>query len=116
VVLDVVGGEYLDRNIDALRVGGRIIQVGVMGEGTAPLALGKLLPKRASITGTVLRARPLEEKIALTQRFEREVLPWLADGTLAPVVDRHLPLDEIAEAHRLMAANVTVGKLVLDVA
>jgi NADPH2:quinone reductase len=115
VVLDVIGGDELARNIDALRVGGRIVQVGVMGGGSATFPLGALLPKRASIIGTVLRGRPLEEKVALTQRFEREVLPLLADGTMRPVVDSRYPLDDIAAAHERMASNANVGKIVLDV-
>ena len=115
VVLDVVGGDYLARNVDALRTGGTIVQVGVMGGGAATFPLGALLPKRATIVGTVLRGRPLEEKIAVTQRFAREVLPWLADGTLRPVVDAHFPLADVADAHRRVEANDTVGKLVLDV-
>jgi NADPH:quinone reductase-like Zn-dependent oxidoreductase len=115
VVLDVVGGDYLARNVDAVRVGGRIVQVGVMGGGTATLPLGTLLPKRASLVGTVLRARPIEEKIALTQRFEREVLPLFRAGVLRPVIDARFPLSEAPEAHRRLEANATVGKVLLDV-
>jgi NADPH2:quinone reductase len=115
VVLDVVGGEYLDRNIDALRTQGRIIQVGVMGEQLATFPLGKLLFKRAGITGTVLRARPTEEKIAVTRRFAREILPLFDDGTLKPVIDTRFGLDDIAEAHRYMESNANVGKIVIDI-
>jgi len=115
VVLDVVGGDHLAANVDALRPGGRIVQVGVMAGLVATFPLGALLPKRASIIGTVLRGRPLEEKIALTQRFEREVLPLLADGTMRPVIDSRYPLDDIAAAHERMASNANVGKIVLDV-
>jgi NADPH:quinone reductase len=114
VVLDVVGGDYLARNVDALAVGGRIIQVGVMGDANATIALGALLPKRASITGTVLRARPLEEKIAVTQRFRREMLPLFERGVMAPVIDSRFPIDQIAEAHRHMEANANVGKILID--
>jgi putative PIG3 family NAD(P)H quinone oxidoreductase len=113
VVLDVIGGDYLARNVDALRTRGTIVQVGVMGSGSATFPLGALLPKRATIVGTVLRARPLEEKVALTQRFEREVLPWFADGTCVPVVDSRYALGEVAAAHERMASNASVGKLVL---
>jgi len=115
VVLDVVGGDYLARNVDALRAGGRIVQVGVMAGLTATFALGALLPKRASLVGTVLRGRPLEEKIALAQRFEREVLPLFEAGILHPVVGARFPLGEAAEAHRQLEANATVGKVLLDV-
>jgi putative PIG3 family NAD(P)H quinone oxidoreductase len=113
VVLDVIGGDYLARNLDALRVQGTIVQVGVMGGGEATFPLGALLPKRATIVGTVLRARPLEEKIALTRRFEREVLPWLADGACRPVIDSRYALADVAAAHERMESNANVGKLVL---
>jgi len=115
VILDVVGGDYLARNVDALRTGGTIVQVGVMGGGDATFPLAALLPKRASIVGTTLRGRPIEAKIAVTQRFGREVLPWLADGTCVPIIDTRYPLAEVADAHRRIEANDTIGKLVLDV-
>ena len=115
VVLDVVGGQYTVDNIKALRVTGRLIQVGVMGEQTVELPLGMLLPKRASIIGTVLRARPLEEKVALTQRVEAELLPLFDSGALVPVVDSRYRLDDIAEAHRYMETNANVGKILIDV-
>ena len=114
-MLDVVGGDYLDRNVRALRVGGTIVQVGVMGGGRTTFDLGLLLPMRATLVGTVLRGRPLEEKIAITQRFADELLPLFDRGLLAPVVDSHFPIDEVADAHRRMESNANVGKIVLDV-
>jgi NADPH:quinone reductase len=116
VVLDVIGGDYTVGNIKALRVGGRIIQVGVMGRPTVELPLGMLLAKRAAIIGTVLRARPLEEKIALTQRAVRELLPRFDDGSLVPVIDSRYPLDDIARAHAYMETNANVGKILIDMA
>ncbi|MCC5952091.1 MAG: NAD(P)H-quinone oxidoreductase [Acidimicrobiia bacterium] len=116
VVVDLVGGDYVDRNIDALAVGGRIVQVGVMGGGRTEVTIGKLLPKRASIIGTVLRSRPIEEKIAVTQRFAREILPLFDRGVLAPVVDSTFPLERIGEAHEYMEANRNVGKIVVTLA
>ena len=115
LVLDVVGGDYLPRNLDALRIGGHIVQVGVLRFGDVAFPLAQLLPKRASITGTVLRGRPIEEKIALTQRFEREVLPFFADGTCQPVIDSRYALADIADAHRYMESNANVGKIVISV-
>ena len=115
VVLDVIGGEYLTRNLTALRTGGAVVQVGVMGDPMATFPLGLLLPKRARLIGTVLRARPLEEKIAVTQRFGREVLPLFDGGPLRPVIDRRFPLDAIADAHRHMEGNANVGKILIDV-
>ena len=116
VVLDVIGGEYTIDNITSLRVGGRLIQVGVMGSQTVELPLGMLLPKRASIIGTVLRARPLEEKIQLVQRAEAELMPMFDDGTLSPVIDSRYPLAEIAAAQAYMETNANVGKILIDVA
>jgi putative PIG3 family NAD(P)H quinone oxidoreductase len=116
VVLDVIGGDYLDRNIDASAPGGCIVQVGVMGAGLSTFALGKLLPKRLTIRGTVLRPRPVEEKIAVTQQFGREVVPWFDRGQARPVIDSRFPLSAIAEAHEHMGANANVGKIVIDVA
>lgn len=114
VVLDVVGGDYLARNLDALAVGGRIVQVGVMGDAKATFPLGALLPKRATLVGTVLRARPIEEKIAVTQQFRAEMLPLFETGALAPVIDSRYPLDQIADAHRHMESNANVGKIVVE--
>ena len=114
VVLDVVGGDYLARNIKASRVGGRIIQVGVMGGGRTEVDLGALLPKRLSIVGTVLRGRPLEEKVAVTRRCAHDLLPLFDAGTLRPVIDRRMSLWDVAEAHELVASNATVGKVLLE--
>jgi putative PIG3 family NAD(P)H quinone oxidoreductase len=114
VVLDVVGGEYLDRNVDALRVQGRIVQVGHMGPPVATFNLAKLLPKRATIVGTVLRTRPLEEKIAVSRRFEREVVPLFEEGRVRPVIDSRFPLEKIADAHRRIEQNANIGKVVIE--
>lgn len=115
VILDVIGGEYTDRNLRAVARTGRIVQVGLMGGGRTPVDLGLLLSKRVALIGTVLRARPLEEKIAVTRQFAAEVLPLFDRGALRPVIDSRYPLDRIAEAHAHMAANANVGKIVIDV-
>ncbi len=115
VVLDVIGGDYVDRNVRSLRTGGRIVQVGTMGGGRTEISLGALLPKRASLIGTVLRSRPLDEKIAVTKRFGAEILPLFERGALAPVIDSRYPLDRIADAHLQMEANANVGKILIDV-
>ena len=115
VVLDVVGGDYLARNLQALRTCGRIVQVGVMADVSATFPLGAMLGKRATLIGTVLRGRPLEQKIAVTQRFEREALPFLTDGVCRPVIDSRYPLAEVADAHRYMETNANIGKIVLSV-
>jgi putative PIG3 family NAD(P)H quinone oxidoreductase len=116
VILDVIGGDYVERNIASLAVKGHIIQVGVMAGKPVPFNVGLLLGKRASITGTVLRARPLEEKIAITQRFIAEMLPLFDTGAMAPIIDSRYVFADIAQAHAHMAANANVGKIVIDIA
>lgn len=116
VILDVIGGDYLPRNVRCVRLGGRIIQVGVMAGGPVPFDVGSLLMKRATVTGTTLRARPIEEKIAITQEFTAQMLPRVGDGSLSPVIDSRFSLDEVAAAHEHMEANANAGKIVLDIA
>ena len=113
VVLDVVGGDYLDRNLDCLATGGTIVQVGVMGGGQATFGLAKLLFKRASVVGTTLRARSLAEKVAVSRAFEQRVVPAFEDGRLTVVVDSRFALDEVVEAHVHMESNTSVGKILL---
>lgn len=115
VVLDVIGGQYLSRNVSSVGSGGRIIQVGVMGGGPAEVNLGVVLMKKAQIIGTTLRSRPIEEKIAICRRFVTEVLPWFGLGVMHPVIDRRYPLAEIAAAHDYLAQNTSVGKVLIDV-
>ncbi|MSO15576.1 MAG: NAD(P)H-quinone oxidoreductase [Ilumatobacteraceae bacterium] len=116
VILDVIGGDYVERNVASLAVKGHIIQVGVMAGKPTPFNVGLLLGKRASITGTVLRARPLEEKIAISQRFSTEMLPLFDSGDLKPVIDSTYAFADIASAHEYMATNGNVGKIVITVA
>ena len=115
VVLDVIGGDYLPRNVAAVAVGGRIIQVGVMAGKPVPFDVGSLLVKRASVTGTTLRARPIEEKIAITREFATQLLPHVANGGLTPIIDSRYPLADVAAAHTRMGANANAGKLLLEV-
>jgi putative PIG3 family NAD(P)H quinone oxidoreductase len=113
VVLDVVGGSYVERNLRACRVGGTIVQVGVMGGGNAEVPVGLLLTRRIHWVGTVLRGRPIEEKIAVTRRCEHDLVPLYESGVLRPVIDRVLPLERVGEAHEHVAANANVGKVLL---
>jgi NADPH:quinone reductase-like Zn-dependent oxidoreductase len=86
-----------------------------MAGGAVSFNLGALLPKRASLTGTVLRARPLEEKIAISQRFAAEVLPLFETGALRVVIDSRYGLEDVAAAHSYMETNANVGKILIDV-
>ena len=113
VIFDVIGAPYWDRNIASLAVKGRMVIVGTMGGATHEVNIGSLMGKRLRVNGTVLRARPIEEKIALNQQFVRHVLPLLADGRIRAVVDKVFPLEEVAEAHRYMESNANFGKIVL---
>ena len=114
VILDFVGGAYAAENVASLAPGGRIVVIGTMGGPKAQLDLGLLMRVRGSITGTVLRPRPLEEKIAATQAFGRDVLPLIAAGRVKPVVDALLPAARAREAHERMEANDSFGKIVLE--
>jgi len=113
VILELVGGGYLDGDLRCVRGLGRIVLVGLMaGSGTGG-ALGLLLRRRVRVLGTVLRARPLEEKLAVMRTFEAQVVPLLARGKLHPVIDTVLDLDQAAAAHLRMASNTGFGKIIL---
>ncbi|MGD9999038.1 MAG: NAD(P)H-quinone oxidoreductase [Ilumatobacteraceae bacterium] len=116
VVLDVIGGDEVDRNLQAVTPKGTIVQVGLMGGGSTKVNLGLLLTKRVRWIGTVLRPRPIEEKVALTRRFAAEVLPLFDTGALRPVLDSSFPFERIADAHRHMEANANTGKIVVTIA
>jgi len=114
VVLELVGAPNLERDLDALAVKGRVIVVGTGGGDTAPVALRRLMAKRARLMGTALRARLLEEKAAAVQAFAREVVPHLATGRIDPLVDHVFPADEAAAAFERLAAPGKLGKVLLD--
>jgi putative PIG3 family NAD(P)H quinone oxidoreductase len=114
VILDLVGGAYLAGNQRVVASGGRHVVVGVPSGPRAELDLRLLMGKRASIRGTVLRARPLEEKIELADAFIRDILPALSAGRVAPVVDRILPAESVAEAHSYLESNESFGKVLLS--
>jgi len=113
VILDLVGGRYLSGNIRALREGGRMVTIGLLGGLDGRLDLATVLTRRLTLCGSTLRARPLEEKIELARGFEREVLPAFVTGELAPVIDRVMPVESVSDAHDLIERNATFGKVVL---
>jgi len=116
VILDFIGAPYLEANVQAAAPGGRIVFIGTMGGASGTLNIGAVMAKRLRLFGTVLRARPIEQKIALTQAFAAHVLPLFQAGVIHPVVDCIFDLADVAAAHEYMAANKNFGKIVLRVA
>ena len=113
VILDLVGATYIEWNLDVLGNRGRWVVVGVPGGAKGEIDLRRLMAKRATVHGTVLRARPDEEKTALAREFERPVVPLFERGLLKPVIDRTYSPSQAADAHRRMEANESFGKLML---
>ncbi|HMO29938.1 NAD(P)H-quinone oxidoreductase [Enterovirga sp.] len=113
VILDMVGGDYIPRNLDAVAVDGRIAQIAFQRGSKLSLDLLPLLTKRLTLTGSTLRARPVALKAALTAALAEHVLPLLAAGQARPIVDSVFPLARVAEAHARMDASAHVGKIVL---
>lgn len=113
IVLDLVGGHYVAVSIDALARMGRLLLVGTIGGPRATIELGRVLAKRLTIRGTVLRSRSLEEKVLVTRAFEGDVMPRFANGDLKPDIDSVYPISAIADAHRRMESNASCGKVVL---
>ncbi|MFT9668682.1 NAD(P)H-quinone oxidoreductase [Streptomyces rhizosphaericola] len=113
VILDIVGAKYLDRNVQALAVNGRLAIIGLQGGVKGELNLGALLAKRAAVTATSLRGRPLAEKAAIVAAVREHVWPLIADGVVRPVVDRTVPMADAAEAHRVLESSTHVGKVLL---
>lgn len=114
VVLELVGGRYLDEDLGCIAPTGRIVLVGLMAGARCELNLGALLTKRVTVRGTVLRSRPLEEKIAAGQLLARQLVPLIERGALRPVVDRTFPLERMADAHAYVQGNESVGKIVIE--
>lgn len=115
VVLELVGGAYVEEDLACVAPRARIALVGLMAGTRADVDLSAVLRKRVTIVGTVLRSRPIEEKIVAAQAFARRIVPLFASGALKPIVDRVMPLARAADAHAAMAANEGFGKIVLEV-
>jgi putative PIG3 family NAD(P)H quinone oxidoreductase len=115
VILDMVGGAYLQRNLDALALEGRLVHIGQLGGATAEINLTPVLRKRLTITGSTLRARTVAEKGAIARAVHEHVWPLFEAGEVRVVVHGTFPLEKAADAHRLMESSAHVGKLVLTV-
>lgn len=113
VVLDMVGGDYFARELDALNTGGRIVFIASLGGAEVPLQIFRLMQKRAVVTGSTLRPRTADEKARLAAEVERVVWPWIASGKLKPQVDRSFPLAQADKAHAHLESGAHVGKIVL---
>jgi putative PIG3 family NAD(P)H quinone oxidoreductase len=115
VILDHIGAKYLEPNLACLAPYGRLVIIGLLGGAKAELNIGRLMVKRQRVIGSVLRARPVAEKAALTAAFREEVLPLFESGRLRPVIHAILPLAEARAGHEMMGANANTGKIVLQV-
>jgi putative PIG3 family NAD(P)H quinone oxidoreductase len=113
VILDNMGAKYLGRNVDALATEGRLVVIGMQGGTKGELDLGMLLRKRGAVIATSLRSRPVEEKATIAASVVEHVWPLVADGQVRPVVHTTMPLDRVADAHRLMEDSTHIGKIVL---
>jgi putative PIG3 family NAD(P)H quinone oxidoreductase len=113
VILDIMGAPYLQRNLDALATGGRLMVISTRGGGRAEADLSLLMRKRASILASTLRARPLAEKAAIVAGVRADIWPLISSGQVSPVIERMLPMADAADAHRLLDDGTHVGKILL---
>lgn len=115
VILDMVGGSHVERNLKLLATGGRLVWIGTLGGTDAAVSIRQMMVRRLTLKGSVLRARPLEEKVRLRDAFLERFGPALHEGRVGPVLDRTFPIQEADAAHERMRRNENVGKIVLSV-
>jgi len=115
VILDPVGGSYIAANLASLNVDGRLVLIGLMGGANAEVALGLMMMKRLRVIGSTLRARSVAAKTEVMTALRRQVWPLIANGSISAIVDTVLPVQDAAEGHRLLAADGTLGKVVLAI-
>jgi NADPH2:quinone reductase len=115
IVLDMVGGDYLPRNLECLAEEGRHVSIAVQGGAKAELLIPQLMQRRLTLTGSTLRPRPAAFKSLVADELAASVWPFVEQGRLKPVIHATFPLAEAAEAHRVMEAGEHVGKIVLEV-
>jgi putative PIG3 family NAD(P)H quinone oxidoreductase len=116
VILDMVGGPYLARNVQALAEEGRLVQIAFLQGPKGELDLNAVMRRRLSITGSTLRPQSVEAKARIAESLRREVWPLLASGRIKPVLDAEFPLEEASKAHARLESNEVVGKIVLRIA
>ncbi len=114
VILDVIGRDYWNANLQALAPAGRLVLVGLMGGAVAETNLGLLMQKRLRVYGTVMRSRPLLDRAAITRDYQQHLEPAIVNGDMKPIIDSVFPLSQAAEAHQYMAENRNFGKILLD--
>lgn len=114
VVVDLVGGPYVGASVAAAAPRARLLLVGAVGGAQVQLDIRQVLGKRLTLQGTVMRARPLPERIAVAEAFARDIVPRVADGTFRPSIDAVYPLDRVAEAHARVESNASIGKVVIE--
>jgi NADPH2:quinone reductase len=115
VILDMVAGDYVAREIDCLADDGRLVVIALLGGARANIDMGQVLRRRLHITGSTLRPRPVEFKAAIAQQLREHAWPLFAQGKIKPVIHQVFPLEQAAEAHALMESSTHVGKIVLQV-
>ncbi|MBB5052454.1 NADPH2:quinone reductase [Afipia massiliensis] len=113
VILDMVGGDYIDRNYEAAAVEGRIVQIAFLGGSKATPNFAKLMMKRLHHTGSTLRPRSVADKAAMVSAIEAKAMPWFADGRVKPLMDSSFPLKDASKAHARMETSQHIGKIVL---
>ena len=115
LILDPVGGGYLDRNVRALKRYGRLVNIGLLGGTHGEMNMGQLLSKRLRLIGSTLRSRPPAEKVKITQQFQAGYWPLLRSGELKPIINTVFPIQQAQEAHAYVAQNKNIGKVILAV-
>jgi NADPH:quinone reductase-like Zn-dependent oxidoreductase len=113
VVLDMVGGPYIQKNLDVLNDQGRLVMIAFLQGPTAQLNLMRLMLKRLTLTGSTLRSRSVDEKARIAREVERHVWPWIEAGRVRPVIDSSFPLTEAEQAHARLQTGAHAGKIVL---
>lgn len=115
IIVDLVGGDYLKENLKSCASQGRIVVVGLMAGISTEINLGMLLQKRVELIGTVLRSRPMHEKIEARLMLEKHIVPWFESGVCKPIIDKVFPMDQAPAAHAYLASNESVGKVLLKI-